>query len=124
MIHVKSDNATAVAYLKHFGGSTSDLLNSLSREIWSWCMNRNIWLTVSHLPGSQNIAADYASRHFKDDLEWKLDPNVFGRITKMFLIPDVDLFASRLNYQVESYVSWRADPSSVHIDAFTLDWSE
>ena len=41
----------------------------------------------------------------------------------MFLIPDVDLFASRLNYQVESYVSWRADPSSVHIDAFTLDWS-
>ena len=35
VIHVKSDNVTAVAYLKHFGGSTSDRLNSLSREIWS-----------------------------------------------------------------------------------------
>ena len=123
VIHLKSDNATTIAYLKHFGGSKSELLNKLSREIWTWCMSRNIWLTVSHLPGSENIVADYASRHFRDDLEWKLDPCVFQRLTQSFQMPDVDLFASRLNYQVSSYVSWQADPSCAHIDAFTIDWS-
>ena len=35
LIHLKSDNATSVAYLQHIGGSKSKILNSLSREIWS-----------------------------------------------------------------------------------------
>ena len=118
-----SDNATAVAYIQHFGGSKSQLLNSLSRAIWSWCMDRNIWLTVSYLPGAQNCVADHASRNFRNDLEWKLNTIVYQKLTGMFQKPDIDLFASRLNYQVFPYVTWQADPGSAHTDAFTLDWS-
>ena len=122
-VHLKSDKATAVAYLHHFGGSKSILLNSLTREIWSWCMVRNIWLTVSHLSGTKNFVADYASRNFRVDLEWKLRADIFHELTQRFLEPDIDLFASRLNYQMLPYVSWQADPAAEHTDAFTLDWA-
>ena len=37
---------------------------------------------------------------------------------------DVDLFASRVNAQLKSYVSWRPDPDAMAVDAFTLDWSK
>ena len=35
---------------------------------------------------------------------------------------DIDLFASRLNYKVPCYVSWRPDPDAKLIDAFYMDW--
>ena len=38
-------------------------------------------------------------------------------------MPDVDLFASRINAQLETYVTWRPDPNAVHIDALTLNWT-
>ena len=36
---------------------------------------------------------------------------------------DADLFASRVNAQFKSYVSWRPDPDAMDVDAFTLNWS-
>ena len=41
----------------------------------------------------------------------------------VFPKPDIDLFASRLNFQIMPYISWHADPTAVHTDAFTLSWS-
>ena len=38
--------------------------------------------------------------------------------------PSIDLFASRLNAQVEQFVSWRPDPDAVAVDAFSLDWAK
>jgi hypothetical protein len=38
--------------------------------------------------------------------------------------PSIDLFASRLNFQIEKFVSWKADPLTSHIDAFTLCWTD
>ena len=33
-VHIKTGNATVVAYLQHFSGSKSVSLNFLTREIW------------------------------------------------------------------------------------------
>ena len=33
------------------------------------------------------------------------------------------MFASRLNHQIQPYVSWKPDPKAISNDAFTLDWS-
>ncbi len=41
----------------------------------------------------------------------------------MQFFPDVDLFASRLNHQVDNYVSWTPDPDSMSVDAFSVSWS-
>jgi hypothetical protein len=37
--------------------------------------------------------------------------------------PSIDLFASRINKQFDTYVSYRPDPQASAVDAFTLIWS-
>ena len=37
-------------------------------------------------------------------------------------MPNIDLFASRLNHQLQPYVSWHPDPRAVAVDAFHLSW--
>ena len=119
---VLSDNTTTVAYLRNMGGSHSIPCNNITREIWQWCKDREIWITPAHIPGVENTEADLASRVFNDQTEWKLDPQVLTDIFTLFGRPVLDLFASRLNYQLLRYVSWIPDPNAVGVDAFTLDW--
>ena len=45
------------------------LLNNIARDIWFWFMERNIWLTASHIVGIKNVVADTASRQFDDNTE-------------------------------------------------------
>ena len=98
-IRVMTDNTTAVAYVRKMGGSHSLPCNDIARQIWEWCIPRNIWLSISHIPGAINVITDQASRVFDDSTEWKLDVHVFNRIVNILGQPTIDLFASRLNYQ-------------------------
>ena len=120
---IMTDNTTALAYVKHMGGVRSLECNDVAHDIWLWCEQRTIWLTIAHIPGVENVVADYKSRHFSDNVEWKLNPKLFSRMCNCFGIPHVDLFASRLNNQVEHYVSWTPDPGAMAVDAFTVLWS-
>ena len=49
---------------------------------------------------------------------------IFQRIVFLFGKPDIDLFARRLNAQVETYVLWRPQPMAKFVDAFTIEWSQ
>ena len=42
----------------------------------------------------------------------------------LHLTPETDLFASRLNHQVEQYVSHQPDPKAVAVDAFLINWKD
>ena len=99
------------------GGGMSLECNSLTQEIWNWAIVRNVWLSAAHIPGSSNVDAHQLSRDLELDLEWMLSAHVFKRIVALFGQPDIDLFASRLNAQVETHVSWKPH-------AFTVDWSQ
>ena len=33
------------------------------------------------------------------------------------------MFASRLNFQLDKYISWKPDPQAMDIDAFTVSWT-
>lgn len=123
-VHVRlySDNTVAVNYINKQGGR-KDMLNDLTRDIWFWCIKRNIWISSNHLPGSFNVTADKMSRKLNDDLEWKLNPNVFNCIQEIFGPLHFDLFASRLNAQLEHYISFLPDPGAVHVDAFSISWT-
>ena len=44
-------------------------------------------------------------------------------LTSLSFCPHIDLFASRINYQLEKYVSFKPDPGAFAIDAFTTDWA-
>ena len=63
-VRLKLDNTTAVSYINNIGGMRSEPLNTLSKEIWQWCMTREIWLSAQYVPGVSNVEADSASRFF------------------------------------------------------------
>ena len=125
-VHIRSriDNTTAVAYINNMGGTKSLVCNQISKEIWDWCIKRNIWISAEHLPGSQNIEADRESRIFHDNTEWMLDSNIFLVISDRLGKSNIDLFASRLNNQIFPYVSWKPDPGALFIDAFYCNWAD
>ena len=122
-IRIMSDNTTAIAYVNKQGGTQCMILNDIAVEIWEFCKQRNIHLSSAHIPGIHNTLADTASRKFHDSAEWMIPDDIFGLITAQFGKPDIDLFASRLNHKVASYVSWKPDPGATYIDAFSLPWS-
>ena len=123
--HVKAmiDNTTAISYINNMGGRTI-ACNQLTRKLWLWCIERNLWITATHIPGKLNVLADNESRHTFYDTEWKLDPAIFKRVSAFWGKPSIDLFASRLNFQLRPFVSWKPDPQAFAIDAFSISWTE
>ena len=41
-------------------------------------------------------------------------------IMDIFGMPEVDIFAPRLNKQIGCFVSWKPDPEAVVVDAFSV----
>ena len=111
---------TAVTVLNNMGTSHSWKLNELNKEIWSWCILRGIWLTVAHIPGKTNIVADRESRQHRRELEWTINQEMYEEgICRLSVKPDIDLFASRINYRPKPYISYKPDPGAVAVDAFS-----
>ena len=122
-IHVQVDNTTAVAYISAMGGTHSKACDHVARAIWHWCIEREIWLSASHIAGVDNTTADSLSRQFNDRTEWHLVKWAFLSCTERWGTPQIDMFASQLNTQLKTFVAWRPDPQATHIDAFTLPWN-
>ena len=119
----KMDSMSAFTYINKLGGTTSPHLNHLAKQLWLWCMERNILLRAQHLPGVRNTIAD-ESRVMKDRFNCKLCPVIFHKINQRLGPLEVDLFASRLTHQLPEYVSWRPYPMAMTTDAFTMDWAQ
>ena len=103
-IRVLTDNTTAMAYIRNMGGTKSKPCNKITKLIWQWAESKRIWLTVAHIPGSQNNLADYKSRKFHDHLEWSLNDKIFNKIIARWGLPEIDLFASHRNWKLIKYV--------------------
>lgn len=123
-IRVRTDSTTALAYVKNMGGTRSGKCLSVSTDIWNWAQQNNNWLTITHIPGVENVLADLRSRKFSDHLEWSLNPEIFEDMCETFGYPEVDMFASRSNFKLGKYVSWEPDPDSWRTDAFTFAWTD
>ena len=123
-IHVKvrSDNSTTVACINK-AGSTKPALMSLTHEFLTWTSERNITVSAVHIPGVDNIDADKESRKTNTDTEWMLKPHIFSALCQtMHFMPNIDMFATRLNKQIPTYVAWNFDPDAIDVDAFSMNW--
>ncbi len=121
---IECDNTTAIAFVRDMGGMHG-LRNQIALDIWTWAINNETWLSITHIPGIQNIEADAASRDlYNPRTEWSLQQSIFDQIMLEFGPVEIDLFASNLNNKLPRYVSWHRDPYSEHVDAFTLDWTD
>lgn len=107
------------------GTSHSGHLNKLCKEIWDWCIARNLWISAGHIAGKANVKADLESRQNQTITESMLNTTLFSQSLKILqYAPDIDLFTSRLNKQLPNYVAYRPDPESIAIDAFTINWAK
>jgi len=105
------------------GGTRSAECLAMSKQIWEWAESQNCWISITHIPGIENVLADLRSRKFKDNLGWSLNRDIFAKICKAFGEPQVDLFASRLNHKIKKYVSWEPEPDNWRTDAFSFPWT-
>ena len=94
----------------------------ISKQIWSYLLEKQICLTAEYVPSIDNHLADWESRNFQDSSKWKLCPMSFKIICKKFGTPLVDLCASRLCHQLPRYISWQPDLQSIATDALHQDW--
>lgn len=105
------------------GTCHSIYLHSLVINIWAWCIKHNVWLTVAHIPGIENVTADTESRKQRSETECALDPHTFQTAVEISgFTPDIDLLASRLKNKCKKYISYHPDPGAQAINAFSIFW--
>ena len=125
--HVKLmvDNTTVVTCINNMGTSHSIDINKLTKTISLFCIDNNIWLTTAHIAGKYNTEADFESRKDRKETEWSLKRDIFLEAIKIMNIkPNMDLFASRLNYKIRPYASFTPDPEASVINAFSISWEK
>ncbi|CAJ0939180.1 unnamed protein product [Ranitomeya imitator] len=123
-VRIQTDNATAVAYVNHQGGTRSSLALAEVSKILLWAEATVPVISAVHIPGVDNWAADFLSREGLAAGEWSLHPEVFHQICLRWGTPDVDLTASRINRKVPQFVSRSRDPLAVGVDALAIPWSQ
>ena len=117
------DNRTAVAYINKQGGTRSKRLFALARTIILWCHGHNIRIHCRHIAGVLNVKADWLSR--KSQIigsEWSLHPQVAQAIWSLWGQPHIDLFATRDNHKLPTFVSPFPDPMAWASDALAIKW--
>ena len=122
-LKIQIDNTAVVSILKNMGTSHIELLNRKCKLIWEWCNSKNIWLFPVYINTKHNLA-DEPSRKIYSQGEWMLARTIFSKALRFNITPKIDLFASRLNNQLPTYVSYKPDPNTYAVDEFSLDWSK
>lgn len=124
-IHIllRIDNTTAIAYINRMGGVQNPRLNDVAFQIWQFCESANLFVFASYIRSAENTDADAESRKLDIETEYELAQDAFYNITSQLGYPEVDLFASRTNFKCRRYFSWKCDPESEVIDAFTVPWT-
>lgn len=77
--HIKLmvNNTTAMTMINQIGTCHSGENNHLARQIWEWCISRNVWPTVVHILGKENTEAGKESRLSGRETVRTLQPSLF-----------------------------------------------
>ena len=105
------------------GGIKSEFCNIIAKELWVWLTSQSMWVSAAHIPGTQNMEADSCSRNFTETIDWKLSTHLFQKISSMFGNPKLDLIASRINFQIHRYISWKPGLKALAIDMLFQSWN-
>ena len=68
-VRIRTDNSTVVGYITNTGGTKSIQCHDMAMGIWKFAIERSLWLSAEHLPGSDCVLADSASLVFHTDTE-------------------------------------------------------
>ena len=83
-IRIMTDITTAKLLIQNQGSVRSFSCNTITRQIWSWAIEYDIWLSALYIPGILNEETDDASRNFNDETEWSLFQDKFTETYQRF----------------------------------------
>ena len=119
---IRCDNSTVVFYINKFGGTKSKKLCYLTLNLWKTLRNNSIMCKASHISGFNTKLADYLSR-FSHNHEYSLKTEAFSFINSCLSFElELDIFASKENKKLPSYVTLFPDPMAIKTDAFSFKW--
>ena len=104
-------------------GARSRTLSFMATKLLAWCVKRQVSLTAKFFPGKLNVLADSLSRKGQIiHTEWTLHRGTLSQIFHFWEVPHIDLFATRLNNQLPTFVSPFHNPLAWAVDAMSLSW--
>ena len=96
------------------GGGGCPTLSKRVEHLLLWSSQHSIILTAKHIPGKLNVLADSLSRsHMILHTELTLDSAVLAPVCDAWFRPVVDLFATRFNHNLSTFVYPVPDPTAV-----------
>ncbi|XP_040203676.1 uncharacterized protein LOC120935688 [Rana temporaria] len=121
-VQVRSDNASAVAYVNKQGGTRCVALSAITTRIFRWAETNTLSLSAVFLRGIENSTADFLSRSQLREDEWSLNQEVFHLLVKRWGSPEMDLFVSRENAKTHWFFSRGRGEGARGIDALSQSW--
>ena len=114
-----------VSFINYQGGTHASSLCRLALDLWKWCLRRKSFLQAAHIPGEETIVVNFLSRGKYLPSEWVLNHSVFQKICLASSPPpEIDLFASTLNFRLPKYCSRCPDAQAWRIDALSISWTD
>ena len=116
-----------MSYVNRKGGRVHGL-DQLAKSIWQLMEDNNAKITAFFIPSEDNLADQLSRQMSKSlarelDTEWMLKPELFQFVCQELQVqPDVDLFASGKNFQLERFCSWNYVDEAEAVDAFSFTW--
>ena len=118
----RTDNTTAMAYVKKEGGTISQSLLQIATQLLLLAEEKQIRILPVYVPSEENLLADAASR-FQSLPDWHLNPSVFNMICHRWGSPVIDLFATDLSSQLPRFFAWGQSQRAEAFDALLQPWA-
>ena len=97
-------------------GTHSIECKSVAKDIWQFCIEREICISAALIPGENNTQAGRESIEFLLIIRGGIaKARHISTSYKNLVEPLFDPFVSKLNAQMSCYASWRPDPDPFHL---------
>ena len=124
-ILIATDNTAVLGHLRNQGGTRSPAMIQRTFEFFETAEQMQLQFRCRHIPGRRNILADLLSRANQAiPTEWTLKQAVVDSLWMTWPKPEIDAFATCLNFRLPRYFSPVVDPAAVAIDAMAQDWTK
>ncbi|OXA56621.1 Polyprotein P3 [Folsomia candida] len=99
-------------------------IHTFAKKLWRWAESHDITIAANYINTKDNYVADKLSRKQNDSSDFMLSTFYFDRICREFGVPEIDLLVSHGTTQCKRFYSYKPDPTSEGIDAFSFTWVE
>ena len=118
-----SHSQVGVQIINKMGTSKSSICNDIKKNIWFFGVASKIWITAAHIPGAENVIADYESRKSYIDSEWMQKPSRYKKaIEYQKFESDIHCFSSSLNTKQSKYIFYKPDIFAYLTDVYSVNW--